>query len=85
METPQRRGAGESRDREECPRLTLAQACRLWQMADAACEAILLTLVAEGFLARTTDGAFIAMPTRPRAESLQGRANQQVLHMTSSM
>ena len=44
-------------------RLTLAQACRLWQLEPAVCDAILQALVAEGFLARTTDRAFIVMPT----------------------
>jgi hypothetical protein len=31
------------------------------------CEAVLLTLIEEGFLVRTTDGAFIALPTMSRA------------------
>ena len=44
-------------------RLTFAQACRLWQMDAAACESVLQVLIAEGFLARTDEGAFIAMPT----------------------
>ena len=47
-------------------RLTIAEACRLWQMDSAACEAALHTLVGEGFLARTSRGAFIAMPTTSR-------------------
>jgi len=49
-------------------RLTIAEACRLWQMDSAACEAALHTLVGEGFLARTSRGAFIAMPTTSRRE-----------------
>lgn len=44
-------------------RLTLAQACRLWQVDAATCESVLHRLVAEGFLFRTMDGAFIALPT----------------------
>ena len=51
-------------------RLTFAQACRLWQVDAATCETVLHTLVADGFLFQTVDGAFIALPTsdmRPRA------------------
>ena len=45
-------------------RLTAAQACRLWQMDMAVCDAVLHELVAEGFLAQTEDGAYIAIPSR---------------------
>ena len=48
-------------------RLTLAQACRLWQIDATVCEGLLRLLEAEGFLARTPDDAFIAMPTTPAA------------------
>jgi hypothetical protein len=50
-------------------RLTLAQACRLWQMDTANCESVLQTLVNDSFLVRTKDGVFIALPmyTRPTA------------------
>jgi hypothetical protein len=41
-------------------RLTVQQASRLWQLEPSTCEAVLLTLVAEGFLIRTRDGSFIA-------------------------
>jgi hypothetical protein len=41
-------------------RLTLAQACRLWQLDAVTCEFLLQMLVAETFLARTKDGAFVA-------------------------
>jgi len=44
-------------------RLTFAQACRLWQVDASTCEAVLQTLLAEGFLVRTADGAFMALPT----------------------
>lgn len=40
-------------------RLTLTQACRLWQVDRAECQATLDALVAEGFLARTPDGVFM--------------------------
>jgi hypothetical protein len=39
--------------------LTLAQACRLWQMDARTCEAALDLLIAERFLGRTRDGAFV--------------------------
>jgi hypothetical protein len=42
-------------------RLTLAQACRLWQIPPTACQAVLHTLVDEGFLVRTPRGSFIAL------------------------
>jgi hypothetical protein len=41
--------------------LTLEQACRLLNATE--CEAVLETLVAEGFLVRAHNGAFIALPT----------------------
>lgn len=41
-------------------RLTLAQACRLWQLDAATCELVLQTLLEENVLARTKDGAFAA-------------------------
>jgi hypothetical protein len=43
-------------------RLTLAQACRLWQLDRPTCEAILDHLVDDRFLLRTRDGAFVALP-----------------------
>jgi hypothetical protein len=44
-------------------RLTFAQACRLWQVNAATCEVVLQTLLAEHFLVRTANGAFMALPT----------------------
>ena len=44
-------------------RLTFAQACRLWQVDGATCNAVLQTLVDEGFLIGRQDGTFIALPT----------------------
>jgi len=43
-------------------RLTLAQACRLWQVDVTTCECVLDTLIRQHVLARTKDGAFIAVP-----------------------
>jgi hypothetical protein len=44
-------------------RLTMVQACRLWQLDPATCERVMVALVSEGFLLRTNDGAFVAMPS----------------------
>lgn len=47
-------------------RLTLAQACRLWDIDAAMCSAAMADLLAERFLHRTHDGAYVAVPsTRP--------------------
>ncbi len=40
-------------------RLTEAQACRMWGLEKAACEALLGALVDAKFLYRTRDGAFM--------------------------
>jgi hypothetical protein len=48
-------------------RLTIAQASRLWHMDAANCESVLQTLVNEMFLARTKNGAFVALPTDTRS------------------
>ena len=42
-------------------RLTLAQACRLWQVDASTCATVIEHLVREAFLYRTADGAYIAM------------------------
>ena len=48
-------------------RLTFSQACRLWQLDDTTCRAVLEQLVVERFLYRTHDGAYGAVPrARPR-------------------
>ncbi len=41
-------------------RLTSRQACCLWQLDTATCDAVLNSLIEEGFLARTKDGSFVA-------------------------
>ena len=43
-------------------RLTLAQARRLWQLDALTCELAINALLEEGFLVRTSDGAFLALP-----------------------
>jgi hypothetical protein len=42
-------------------RLTLSQACRLWQLDGTTCLALLERLVVERFLHRTHDGTYIAL------------------------
>ena len=39
--------------------LTLAQSCRLWQLDDELCSAVLKALVADGFLRQTKEGRFV--------------------------
>ena len=41
-------------------KLTIAQACRLWQLEVHTCEALLDALVEQRFLAQTVNGAFVA-------------------------
>ena len=40
--------------------LTVAQACRLWQMEAPICQLVLEKLVLERFLFRTENGAYVA-------------------------
>lgn len=48
-------------------RLTLEQACRLWQLEVSVCETLLGHLVREGFLYQTDSGFYItAVTTRSR-------------------
>ncbi len=48
-------------------RLTFSQACRLLQVDDTTCRAVLEQLVVERFLYRTHDGAYGTFPhARPR-------------------
>jgi len=43
--------------------VTLAQACRLWQLDAVTCELLLDHLVREGFLRESDSGFCIASPT----------------------
>jgi DNA-binding IclR family transcriptional regulator len=45
-------------------RITLAQACRLWQLDLSTCEMLLDHLVREGFLHQTDSGFYISSVTR---------------------
>ena len=47
-------------------RVTLAQACRLWQLDVAMCEMLLDYLVQEGFLRHTDTGFYIAVVATSR-------------------
>ena len=42
-------------------RLTFAQACRLWHLEATTCTAVLEALIAERFLHRTEDGAYLVL------------------------
>ena len=46
--------------------LTIEQAARLWQLDAVCCEAILRSLLAEGVLARTARGAYVALPAQAK-------------------
>ena len=47
-------------------KLSLQQACRLWNLSASACREALDALRAEGFLYQTPSGAFIAFPSATR-------------------
>lgn len=48
-------------------RLTLPQACRLWQLDGTTCLALFEQLVVERYLHHTHDGMFVAFPrARPK-------------------
>ena len=56
-------------------RLSLAQACRLWQMDGTTCLAILEQLIVERYLYRTGEGMYVALPSgrpTPLKASLPG-------------
>ncbi len=54
-------------------RLTQAQARRLWNLDQTFCDSLLDTLVRDGFLFRTGDGAFMRLEqARPLKAALQG-------------
>ena len=80
MTTPDRLLARIRGEYREMPglRLTFEQACRLWQVDAATCCGVLESLVTEGFLHRTHDGAYSAFPqTRAvpgKAKPVSGRS-----------
>ena len=53
-------------------RLTLAQACRLWQLDAATCEAVIGRLIQQRVLHQTGDGQYMAFPApRPAKAALR--------------
>ena len=46
--------------------LTVAQACRLWQIDQPTCKAVLRQLMHEDFLRQTPNGGFVALPEHGR-------------------
>lgn len=46
--------------------LTLAQACRLWQVDPATCHAVLQRLIAEQFLVQSPTGMYAATASAPK-------------------
>jgi hypothetical protein len=59
-------------------RLTIPQASKLWHRDDIACREVLDQLVAEHFLFRTANGAYVMWPeTRPAKASFTTAAAQR--------
>ena len=54
-------------------RLTLAQACRLWQLDAQTCEEILDRLVSERVLHRSADGRYLAFHFQGSVRSVTRR------------
>jgi hypothetical protein len=62
-------------------RLTLEQACRLWQIDTPTCERLLEQLVRERFLYKTNSGCYIALPSavgRQAKAELHGASNGRI-------
>ena len=59
-------------------KLTLPQACRLWQLDPATCEALLGHLVDDHFLLRTPDGSYIAFASIQLKAVKASLASQQM-------
>ena len=60
-------------------KLSLEQACRLWNLKEAQCGDTLDALIVEGFLLRTPSGAFIAAPSAHRmAKAVVSEATRSV-------
>lgn len=52
-------------------KLTIPQACRLWNLGARECQDAIDALVAEGFLFRTPSGAFVALPSTIRMAKVE--------------
>jgi hypothetical protein len=60
-------------------RLTLPQACKLWQIDRDSCLGLLERLVSEGTLHRRSDGAYCAFPAiRPKPLKVVREAHDSV-------
>jgi phage FluMu protein Com len=55
-------------------KLTMVQACRLWNVSEHACRDALDTLTRERFLFETPSGAFVALPSATRMLKVDERA-----------
>ena len=47
-------------------KLTIQQACRMWDVQESVCREVLDQLAREGFLFHTPSGAFVGMPSATR-------------------
>lgn len=63
-------------------RLTVAQACRLWQVDAPTCETVLERLVREAFLYKTGNGSYIAISatSSPQAKAPLRRERVDLSH-----
>jgi hypothetical protein len=63
-------------------RLTVAQACRLWQVDAPTCETVLERLVREAFLYKTGNGSYIAISatSSPQAKAQLRRERVDLSH-----
>ena len=57
-------------------KLTVVQACRLWNVSEDACRDALAALTRERFLFETPSGAFVALPSATRMLKLDERSNR---------
>jgi hypothetical protein len=72
MEALVQRARGESREMPGL-RLTFAQACRLWDMDAASCEAVLTRLVRDGILMQTRHGHYLHSERVSKRRNLEAR------------
>ena len=58
-------------------RLTVAQACRLWQLDEATGEAVMKQLMDDGVIRRMADGAYVSMRSSQLTVALGGRRSRR--------
>jgi hypothetical protein len=61
-------------------RLTLPQACRLWQLAPEPCHALLDRLVSERVLHRMQDGSYISFPSTRQVKATLPAEDENPIH-----